>query len=263
MNWQQPPVESPTGRWVLDPHAFAIGCEAHGRDRLPYPLIYQPEFAESYEIHEERRQAAGRRLREVYDPTLHKVFGALLEPQVRVEIDGLHGPGRHEVIRVFAGIIEDHAALAVQAPGATHEQGGDLTLSVVPLAELAAEIVANLPRVQGGNTPRFQGRRSDLDAATYARHPTRLSPVEQTQRFFRRPRIGTGEITVYPGYQLDARPTDDGKAFLWLDYPDDGRYLLQHHGADDFTVIPGPPAELTHRVARHIAMFTDRLARTP
>ncbi|MFE6923228.1 ESX secretion-associated protein EspG [Nocardia sp. NPDC057663] len=270
MNWNQALSDGetaqrrqvPVGRWVLDPHAFAIGLEAHGRDRLPYPLTFQPEFAETIEIHNERREAAGRRLRQIYDQGLHKVFGALLEPQVRVEIEGLHGPGHTEVVRVFAGIIEDHAALAVQAPGPTREQGGDVTSSIVPLADLAAEIVAKLPHAAGGTTPRFQGRRSDLDAATYARHPTRLSPVEQTQRFFRRPRIGTGEITVYPGYQLDARPTDNGKAFLWLDYPDDGRYLLQHHDADNFTVIPGPPAELTHRLAKHIAMFTDRPART-
>ncbi|MGS2808627.1 ESX secretion-associated protein EspG [Nocardia sp. MW-W600-9] len=251
----------PLGRWRLDPHAFAIGVEGHGRDRLPYPLTFRPEFAETIEIHAERRRAAGLRLRQVYDQRLHRVFGALLEPQVRVEIEGLYGPGQAEVVRVYAGIIEDHAALAVQAHGPTREQGGDLTLSIVPLAELAAEIVAALPRVPGGTTPRFQGRRSDLDAATYAKHPTRLSPAEQTQRFFRRARIGTGEITVYPGYQVDARPTGDGKAFLWLDYPDDGRYLLQHQGPDEFTVIPGPPAELTHRLARQIAICTDRPTR--
>lgn len=247
-----------TGGWVLDPHAFAVGIEAHGRDRLPYPLTFRPEFAETYEIHQERREAAFARLRESYDDGLHKVLRALLEPEVRVEIEGLHSPGRSGVVRVYAGIIEDHAALAVQASGPTREQGGDIALSIVPLPELAAAIVAKLPRAQGGSTPRFEGRRSDLDAATYARHPTRLSPVEQTQRFFRRSRTGTGEITVYPGFQVDSRPTTDGKAFLWLDYPDDGRYLIQHHDADTFTVIPGPPAELQHRLARHIAIFTER-----
>ncbi len=105
------------------------------------------------------------------------------------------------------------------------ERAGDIALSIVPLAELASTIVTKLPRVEGGSTPRFEGRRSDLDTATYARHPTRLSPVEQTQQFFRRLRIGTGEITVYPGFEVDWRPTTDGKAFLWLDYPNDGRYI--------------------------------------
>ncbi|MFC6011319.1 ESX secretion-associated protein EspG [Nocardia lasii] len=257
MSWQyaEPQV---TGHWKLDPHAFAIGVEGHGRDRLPYPLTYRPEFAETHEVDHERRLAASTRLREVYDEDLHRVFRALLEPEVRVEIDGLRGPGQSEVVRVYAGIVEDRAALAVQAGGPTREQGGDITLSIVPLVDLAAEIVAKLPRAQGGSTPRFEGRRSDLDTATYGRHPTRLSPAEQTQRFFRRPRIGTGEITVYPGYQLDARPTTDGKAFLWLDYPDDGRYLIQHHDPDNFTVIPGPPTELQRRIANHLAIFTER-----
>ncbi|MEV0540341.1 ESX secretion-associated protein EspG [Nocardia salmonicida] len=244
--------------WQLDPHAFAAGVEGHGRDRLPYPLTFRPELAETYEIHQERREAAFARLRQVYDDGLHKVFRALLEPEVRVEIEGLYGPGQSEVVRVYAGIIEGHAALAVQASGPTREKGGDIALSIVPLADLAAAIVTNLPRAQGGSTPRFEGRRSDLDAATYARHPTRLSPIEQTQRFFRRPRTSTGEITVYPGFQVDSRPTADGKAFLWLDYPNDGRYLIQHHDADNFTVIPGPPTELQHRLAKHIAIFTER-----
>ncbi len=244
--------------WQLDPHAFAVGFEAHGRDRLPYPLTYRPEFAETYEILEARREAAFARLRQVYDDSLHKVFRALLEPEVRVEIEGLYGPGQSDVVRVCAGIIEDHAALAVQASGPTREHGGDIALSIVSLPELAATIVAKLPRAQGGSTPRFEARRSDLDTATYARHPTRLSPAEHTQRFFRRPRTSTGEITVYPGFQVDSRPTTDGKAFLWLDYPDDGRYLIQHHDADNFTVIPGPPAELEHRLANHIAIFTQR-----
>ncbi|MFD3744471.1 ESX secretion-associated protein EspG [Nocardia sp. NPDC058633] len=261
MSWPQAPADDMTDRrssWHLDPHAFAVGVEGHGRDRLPYPLTFRPEFAETHEIHRQRREAAFARLRQVYDDGLHKVLRALLEPEVRVEIEGLHGPGQSEVVRVYAGIIEGHAALAVQASGHTRDHGGDIALSIVPLADLAATIVAKLPRAQGGSTPRFECCRSDLDAATYARHPTRLSPVEQTQRFFRRPRTSTGEITVYPSFQVDSRPTTDGKAFLWLDYPNDGRYLIQHHDADNFTVIPGPPPELQHRLANHIAMFTNR-----
>lgn len=35
-------------------------------------------------------------------------------------------------------------------------------------------------------------------------------------------------------------------------------YLIQHHDADNFTVIPGPTTELQHRLANHIAIFTER-----
>ncbi|MFJ2665193.1 ESX secretion-associated protein EspG [Nocardia fluminea] len=183
-------------------------------------MTFRPELAETHEVHQERREAAFARLRQVYDGDLHKVFRALREPEVRVEIEGLHGPGQSEAVRVYTGIIEDRAALAVQAAGPTREQGGDITLSIVPLVGMAAAIVTNLSRTQGGSTLRFEGRRSDLDAATYARHPTRLSAVEQTQRFFRRTRTGTGEITVYPGFQVDSRPPPTAKPFSsWTTRP--------------------------------------------
>lgn len=245
-------------RWTLGPLAFTVALEAHGRDRLPYPLSYRPEFAESLAVYGQRRQDAVDEIQRVYDEDLHRAFGILLEPQVRVEIDGLHGPGQGEPVRVFAGVAGERAALAVQAPGATREHGGAVTITTAPLAALPDRILAHLPPAEGGATPRFEGRRGDLDAPVYGRHPTRLSPTEQVQRFFRRPRIGTGEFTVYPGYQVDARPTGDGRAFLWLDYPDDGRYLLQHHDDQNFTVIPGPPGELRQRIANHIALFTRR-----
>ncbi|MGW5315432.1 ESX secretion-associated protein EspG [Nocardia thailandica] len=252
---------APGGRWEFDPLAFTIVLEAHGRDRLPYPLTYQPEFAESVDVHRERRNEAARGLRQMYDREVHAAVGLLLEPQVRVEIEGIHGPGQTQPVRLFAGLAGDRCVLVTQAPGATRDQGGPITVTTIAPETLPTRIVAHLPRVPGGRTPRFDGRRGDLDAPVHSRHPTRLSPVEQLQRFFRRPRVGTGEITVYPGFQIDARPTGDGRAFLWLDYPDDGRYLLQHHDAEEFTVIPGPPAELQRRIAGHIALFGSHLTK--
>ncbi|MFD4354934.1 ESX secretion-associated protein EspG [Nocardia sp. NPDC058518] len=102
---------------------------------------------------------------------------------------------------------------------------------------------------QAGERPRHR----HLRAAPHAPVPRRTDAT-----ILPPPRTSTGEITVYPGYQVDSRPTTDGKAFLWLDYPNDGRYLIQHHDADNFTVIPRPPTELQHRLSKHIAMFTER-----
>lgn len=251
----QPPT---TAGWRLSPAEFALTLEGNGRDRIPYPLRRRPEFAESLEVLGERRRATALRIREIYDQDLHRVFEVLLEPRVRVEIEGFTGPGQTEAVRIYAGISGAEATLAVQAPGATREDGGDITLTRLPASAVAAQIVATLPQVVGGGLPRFEGRRTDLDAPVYARNPTRLSPIEQLQKFFRRPRSGTGEITVYPGFALDARPTDDGSAFLWLDYPDDGRYLMQYHDADSFTVIPGPPAEITRRLQTRIDTMARR-----
>ncbi|MFR9750752.1 ESX secretion-associated protein EspG [Nocardia sp. 004] len=245
----------PTGkRYRFGATAFQIALEANGRDRAPYPLSYRRERVDHLDDDLRSREQAARRLQAGYDEILHAVFGVLLEPQARVEIAGTHGQQRQEV-RVFAGISGPSAVLAVQEPGPTPEHGGDIVLTTHPATTIAADIIAALPRSTPGSTPRFDGRRSDLTAPVYARHPTQLSPVEQVQRFFHRPRAGSGEITAYPGYQLDSRPTGDGCGFFWLDYPD-GRYVLTNHDADNFTVIPGDIETLMRRLSDNINACT-------
>lgn len=239
-------------RWQLDGLAFTIALEVMGRDRLPYPLSYRPEFTEHRADYERLRQRTAQQLQQVLDENLYNALTVLLEPKVRVEIEGLHGRYQEHVVRIHAGIVDGHATLAVQHPGPTRDHAREVTITRHRATALASEIVGLLPKQQGGNQRRFQARRSDFDAPIYSRHPTRLSPQEEMQRFFRRPRIGTGEITVYPGYTLDARPTDNGRAFIWLDYPRDGRYLLHNHNADDLTVIPGPHEELLRQLQGRI-----------
>ncbi|MFE6922749.1 ESX secretion-associated protein EspG [Nocardia sp. NPDC057663] len=246
-------------RWQLDGLAFTIALEAVGRDRLPYPLRYQPEFRETANEFTLRRARSAQRLRQVYDESLHRALELLLEPRVRVEIQGFHGARQNEVIGIHAGIIDAEAVVAVQHSERDRRGAGDIVLSRHPAHLVAAEIVGHLPRCSGGAEPRFEGRRSDLDTPVYSRHPTKLSNTEHLQRFLKRPRTGTGTITVYPGFEIDARPTTDGSAFLWLDYPDDGRYLMQHHDAENFTVIPGPPEEVHRRLQARINSLTDRV----
>ncbi|CCF64227.1 ESX secretion-associated protein EspG [Nocardia cyriacigeorgica] len=242
-------------RWQLDGLAFTIALEALGRDRLPYPLSFRPEFVEHLDDYERMRMQAAQKVQQVFDERLYNALAILLEPQVRVEIEGFYGPQQSQVVRVHAGVVDQVATIATQQPGPTREHGRDIIITQCRSQSMAAEIVGRLPRYQGGSHRPFRARRSDLNQPVYSHHPTRLSPAEEMNRFFRRPRIGTGEITVYPDYTLDARPTDDGRAFIWLDYPDDGRYLLHHHNHDDLTVTPGPPDEL-------IRQLQDRLRAT-
>ncbi|APE32749.1 ESX secretion-associated protein EspG [Nocardia mangyaensis] len=249
-------------RWQLDSLGFSIALEANGRDRLPYPLRYRAEFPETADEYARRRARSAQNLQQVYDDSLHRTLEILLEPHVRVEIQGFHGPRQAQTIGIHVGIADAEAVVAVQYSERDRRGGGDITLNRHPASSVAAEIVALLPRCPGGGEPRFEGRRSDLDAAVHARHPTRLSPTEKLQRFLKRPRTGTGEITVYPGFEIDARPTTDGSAFLWLDYPDDGRYLMQHHDTDNFTVIPGPTEEITRRLQARIASMSERVRPT-
>lgn len=235
-------------RWQLGGYEFTLALEAMGRDRLPYPLEFLPPPMEHADDFQQYRRQCARRLQPVFDEQLYRALTVLLEPEVRVEVYGVHGSRRDTAIRMHAGVIGRTAVLATQLPGPEPKTGGDIVLIQLRSDQLTPRLVAGLPKAGTGRHQPIRARRADLDAPVYSRHPTQLSPLEDMQRFFRRPRAGTGEITVYPGYTVDTRPTDDGYAFLWLDYPDDGRYLLHHHTGDDFTLTPGPPDEIARQL---------------
>lgn len=235
-------------RWQLGGYEFTIALEAMGRDRLPYPLEFMPPQMEHDDDFQRYRQQCARRLQPVFDESLYQALTVLLEPEIRVEIYGVHGPGQNTAVRMHAGVVGRIGVLATQLPGPTPDQSGDIHLARFRTHQLAQRLVAGLPPLKAGNHQPIRARRTDLTKPVYSRHPTQLSPLEDMQRFFRRPRAGTGEITVYPGYTVDTRPTDDGYAFLWLDYPNDGRYLLHNHNTDDFTLTPGPADEILHQL---------------
>lgn len=249
-------------RWQLDGYDFTLALEAMGRDRLPYPLEYQPQRMAHDDDFRRYRQQCARRLQPVFDERLYRALTVLLEPEIRVEIYGVHGLQQNVTVRMHAGVVGRVAVLATQLPGPARKSGGDIVLTELRTDQLAARLVAGLPQVAAGRHQPIRARRSDLNAPVYSRHPTRLSPEEDLQRFFRRSRTGTGEITVYPGYTVDTRPTGDGYAFLWLDYPDDGRYLLHNHNTDDFTLTPGPADEILHQLRSRLEAAHRVRART-
>ncbi|WP_278264287.1 ESX secretion-associated protein EspG [Nocardia sp. AG03] len=244
--------------WQMEGLTFTIALEALGRDRLPYPLSWFPRDLEFPGDLERSRATAAQRLASRFDEALYSALAVLLEPEMRIEVYGFYGPDQSQVVRIHAGISGHTATLAVQRPGPTREYGTDITVSTHQSHRIAAEVIGRLPRLSAGGHRPFHGRRSEMEQPTYGRHPTRLSPVEEMQRFFRRERIGMGEITVLPGFALDSKPTDDGRAFLWLDYPNDGRYLLHELSADDISITPGPPDELLRQLQERV----DATART-
>lgn len=249
-------------RWQLGGYEFTLALEAMGRDRLPYPLEYLPPRLAHDDDFQRFRQQCARRLQTVFNEPLYQALIVLLEPEIRVEIYGVHGPQQNTVIRMHAGVVGRIAVLATQLSGPEPKSGGDIVLTQLRSNELAPHLVAGLPRVATGRHQPIRARRADLDAPVYSRHPTQLSPLEDMQRFFRRPRAGTGEITVYPGYTVDTRPTDDGYAFFWLDYPDDGRYLLHNHSTDDLTLTPGPPDEILRQLRSRLGTAHEVRTRT-
>ncbi|RJO78709.1 ESX secretion-associated protein EspG [Nocardia panacis] len=228
---------------------FTLALEAFGRDRLPYPLRYLPDHLDALDDYARARAEAAQQLVNAADEQLFRTVSTLLNPQVRVEIHGVYGQGLDRVVRVHAGLVGRTAALAAQMPGPTPEYGGDVILFACASEDLPTHLAANLPAFRPGAEPPITGRRSDLAAVEYARHPTRLSHKEKLDRILRRRRSGVGEVTVYPGGAIDARPTADGQGFHWLDYgPADGRYLLIHHNRDEFTLVPGTTDEVTNRL---------------
>lgn len=250
-------------RWRLDGLMFTLAVEAFGRDRLPYPITYEPEATNpgevvSYDDYQRMRAEARQRLARIADNRLHHALTVLLEPQVRVEVHGFHGPGFAQVTRIHAGITDHSATIAVQLPGPTQQSGRDVILTQLAPQSLPTHLVAHLPTCAGGKYDPLRAHASDVNRPVYSHHPTRLSLTEQITRIARRPRSGLGEIGVFAGGAIDARPTPDVRGFHWMDYqPTDGRYLLHHHPHNEFSLTPGPPEEIT-RCLQQIIETTRR-----
>ncbi|MEV0294599.1 ESX secretion-associated protein EspG [Nocardia sp. NPDC050710] len=234
-------------RWHLSGLMFQIAVEGFGRDRLPYPIRYIADDPgiEAAEDYVRLRQQAGQDMARFAGRELFDALTVLLEPEVRVEVHGFYGPEFGKVVRVHAGMVGTMAAVAVQLPGPTQHYGRDVILTRTTPRGVASQIVAALPKCAPGRFHPVTGRRSDLDRASHGRDPY----TEEIDRIIRRPRSGLGEINVFRGGAIDSRPTNDGRGFHWMDYlPADGRYLLDNHDRDEFTLAPGPADEIHRRL---------------
>ncbi|MGI5221358.1 ESX secretion-associated protein EspG [Nocardia sp. CA-290969] len=240
-------------QWRLGGEMFIQAVRRFDRDRLPYPIRVLPlgptETPPTAEEYERVRVAAAQRLAAISDENLHRALRTLLEPQVRVEVHGAYDRGFERIVRIHAGLAGKTATLAVQEPGPTKEYGGDIHLLTFAAPDLAARIVSYLPRCAPGRFTAVRGTRADIGKVEYARHPTRISRAEEITRILRQPRSGVGEIGVFVGPAIDSRPTGNPHGFHWMDHlPQDGRYLLIKHSAEEFTLAPGSPDEIVRRL---------------
>ncbi|WP_431957537.1 ESX secretion-associated protein EspG [Nocardia lijiangensis] len=236
-------------RWRLSGLMFELAVEAFGRDRLPYPLrvlVDDPSIEGAEDYQRLRMQTA----REISGFAGHELFDALnvlLEPQIRVEVHGFYGRDFEKVIRVHAGIVGDTATVAVQQPGTNQNYGRDIALTVCPSQGVAAHVVAALPKCAAGQLRPVTARRSEVNRPPHGQRPA--SYTEEARRIVHRSRSGLGEINVFRGGAIDARPTTDGRGFHWMDYlPADGRYLLHSHDNDEFTLSPGTAEEIQRQL---------------
>ncbi|WP_433729180.1 ESX secretion-associated protein EspG [Nocardia sp. CA-129566] len=205
---------------------FEMLWAAYGRDRLPYPLHHRTEITEFDEL-ERHREAALTALLDKYSPELEHAIEVLLEPDARVESKGFGGPYLSQTYRFHGAVRDQMGAALTQLPGVTADTGGDVVITYCTAQQVCTHAVAALPQRGPGTQPRLEFRREEI-AADRDRHIRRAhdyGPLEQLDRIFQRTRSGLGEIAIYAGPALDARPTP-GRGFWWMDYPD-GRYYIK------------------------------------
>lgn len=244
--------------WRFTGLQFQILWSAYGSDRLPYPLRYRP-VADSFEDLRMQREAAVAQLLDgFYSIELMRVLEVLREPEARVEIKGFGEKGSGTTYR-FHGAVNAYAGAAlVQLAGTAEDIGGDVIVTGCAADQVPAQALAALPQAQAGTAAPLEVRREELaaDRSRYVRGHGESSLTQQLDRVFKRPRRSFGEIMVFPGPAVDARPSF-GRSFWWMDY-DDGRYYVKT--GDPIIAKPASPAALNNEIGRLISI-TQRFYR--
>ncbi|MFC9786375.1 ESX secretion-associated protein EspG [Rhodococcus sp. NPDC127528] len=242
-----------TDQWRFTALEFDVLWQQLGRDRLPYPMRIRGGAATEGDFRRQRR-AAARRVLPRLDEGLHAALSTLATPAVRVEVCGFHGRGLGTMTRAHAGVRGERATLARQDPGVDLDAGGDVVLLSVPAGSVAARIAAALPSARRGigrGAPPALARPRAADESLMLA-ATRLGPDEACVEFFARPRTGLGEIGVFAGPALDWRPTADGRVVQWMDFEDDGRYLVRD--AEAVSVVPAGGDDIAAELRRLIGL---------
>ncbi|WP_027501166.1 ESX secretion-associated protein EspG [Rhodococcus sp. UNC363MFTsu5.1] len=241
------------GRWRLTALEFTVMWERFGRDRLPYPFQFRGTAATDEEFLADRR-AAARKVVSMLDEGLYEALVALAEPVVRIELCGFRGPGHESMIRMHAGIRQSVAAVAVQLPGPDLHAGADVLLASAPVAQLGTLVAQSIPPVapgrrRGVSVPRVV---APVSGGSVMQPASGARGSAERDEFFRRPRTGLGEVTVFAGPAYDNRPTGDGQGFHWMDFADDGRYLVR--GSDIVSALPARGEDIAAEVQRLVGV---------
>ncbi|KZM74649.1 ESX secretion-associated protein EspG [Nocardia terpenica] len=238
--------------WRFTGQEFEILWAAYGRDRLPYPLRFQTQTMDFDELKRQREDAVDGLLRE-YSPELIRAVEIALEPDARVEVKGFTGPEQTEVIR-FHGAVRDGEGVALhQLPGHNEDTGADVLIYYGDSSHVAQRAAAALPQLGPGNRPPLEVRREQVAADRNRPIAVPGNAIEQLNRIFQRQRLGLGEIGVFAGAAVDARPTP-GRGFWWMDY-EDGRYYVKT--GDPIVARPLDATRMAAEIHR-LTMLTQR-----
>ena len=212
--------------WEMSALEFVVAWESLGRGRLPFPLAFREHRARSEQDLERRRAEAAEVLRDRYGDDLYRALATLAEPVVRVAVCGFAGPHSERMIRAHAGIGHRTSVAVVQAPGSGPDSGGDVVLSEHVGSGASSALVAAMPGVGAGRdrgiaVPR--NRSAGPDGGTGAE-----TDPDEAALFFNRAHSSFGEIAVARAGGGGSRTPLDGTVLQWIDYADDGRYLILH-----------------------------------
>lgn len=239
-------------RWTFEGLPFRMLLEQAGRDRLPFPLQFTPHADSAADYHRQRQEATDS-VAPIMDADLRVAVHTIIEPRVRVEVVG-HvrvGQSAHEKLRAHAAIGFDSAAVLTQHPGVHDRSGADVTVHLMEPFRSVGAVLSVLPEVGRGTSTRIDVDRpvrpTDHESSSPLLSSTpRTTDDARYQRLFSRAPSSAGEILVCAGPAPDSRLTEGTSAVQWVDFADDGRYMIRHSA--NISVVPVSAAELASEI---------------
>lgn len=238
--------------WTLGGLEFRMLMEHSGRDRLPFPIQYQPAADSAADYHRQRHEA-GEALARKMDDDLRIAMRTIITPTVRVEVVGHRwaSPIATEKIRGHAAIAGDVAVVATQQPADTDRSGGPVTLTLLEAFRAVTSVLKVLPPADGGRAARMDVAYADASTPTVrsplVRRAGRRTDEERYEELFGRAPTCAGEILVCTGSATDNRLEENTTGVNWVDFSGDGRYLIRH--CDRLCVIPASSPQLAAEIA--------------
>lgn len=218
-----------TNYWKFTDLEYMVGWRAFGWDRLHYPLNHQATASMQSEYNLQCAQAA-KVFEAQWDDDLYGVFVTLASPTARLHACGFVGADNTRKVRIYAGIGRQTGAVVAQEPR------GTVHVYRVPGGAVGQRVAAALPPMGPGRRSGVEAYHADLESrvdddagapATWMQ-PVDVRPTAKQHMvgLATAPRVGVGQIEVYPGPMLDKRNTGGKRELHWLDLADDGRYEI-------------------------------------
>jgi hypothetical protein len=237
--------------WTLSGAEFAVLWGAMDRETLPGSIGYRTHSATAEQYRAELERASAAVAAKLSD-NLYSALVALALSEARLSVYGGIGPKLERPIRIHAAIRQRVGVLLVQSDDdsvAVRRVGADRVPGLLTEA---------LPRLGPGRGRRLRARLTELRPRTdeeylrdvsYLREvgSTRPSQAQLVRRFMARERMCRGSIEIQPGPALDNRPIEGTIMLSFMDYADDGRYLVRTED-DVITIEPVDQVALAEHI---------------